>query len=133
MLSRSISSPGTVASGSFRDPAASHAAGESKCQVLPGGKGKGWREPAKTLQAQKEEVAAIKTRSVVVYFPTSPAMQQRPGVKQQLGYILSLTLYLYCVFAASWCLHSTESEHQSLRRQFWHHRSKGKRHEATEI
>lgn len=131
LLSCRVSSPDTMAQGSFQDLAAPHAAGESKCQVLPGGKGKGRREPAKLCRPRRKKLLQLK-RGTWWYILLLPQLSNsdRTQSKSQDMFSLWLCTFIVYLLPPGACEKRSWSS-TSLCRQFQQHRSKGERNEAT--
>lgn len=130
LLSCRVSSPDIMAWGAFQDPAASHAACESKGQVLPGGKGKGRREPAKLCKPRRKKLLQLKP-GTWWYFLLLPCYATVIEGKATDKILFSLWLCTFIVYLLppGACKARSRSS-TSLCRQFWHHHSKGERHEA---
>lgn len=109
----------------------SHAAGGSKCQVLPGGEGKGGREPAKLCRPKRKKLLQLKTgtRWYILLLSQLHNSDRRQSNSQD---VVSLWLCIFIVYLLPpGACEARSRSSASLRRQLWHHCRKGERHEAA--
>lgn len=112
--------------------------GESKCQVLPGGKGKGRCEPAKLCRPRRKKLLQLKTGTwwyilLLSHLSNSDRMKSNSHRRQSTSQdIFSLWLCTFIVYLLPPGACEARSRSRiSLRRQFWHHSSKGERYKAA--